>query len=133
MRKTSDSGHSDARWTGGPGHHLQRSEDHQPHRRRLPEDQLHHLPRRLALGTADPRRMLLPEEHIPLPGHVPLQLQRSGRLHHGRQQLHAGPLPLRLSLSADAHRGLRGALQDVVQAGSPAEADVEKRCKSTRA
>ena len=71
--------------------------------------------------------------HIPLPGHVPLQLQRSGRLHHGRQQLHAGPLPLRLSLSADAHRGLRGALQDVVQAGSPAETDVEKRCKSTQA
>ncbi|MFQ9490676.1 MAG: amidohydrolase family protein [Bilophila wadsworthia] len=35
--------HPDARRPGRAGHHLQRSQDHQPHRRRLPEDQLHHF------------------------------------------------------------------------------------------
>ena len=85
------------------------------------------------MGAADPRRVLLPEKHLSVPGHVSLQLFGRGGLHHGGEQLHAGSLPVRHGLPADAHRGLRGALQDVVQAGSPAEADVEKRCKSTRA
>ncbi len=40
-------------------------------------------------------------------GHVSLQLLGRGGLHHGGEQLHAGSLPVRHGLPADAHRGLR--------------------------
>ena len=60
--------------------------------------------------------VLLPEKHLSVPGHVSLQLLGRGGLHHGGEQLHAGSLPVRHGLPADAHRGLREPFQGDFQA-----------------